>query len=323
MSTVESTSQVQPQRDYIAAARARAAEYSGPRTPPLVFVGGTGRSGTHVVAKLLGRHPYYRNVPIECRFHCDPTGFPDLLADRVTLEDFLRELRGTWWKGFQTSRFRGLHRVVPRERFDAATERFEAAFPAEPAEACRRLFFELLLPLADEVGKPGLIEQSCDTVAAGSALAELFPEAKLIHVVRDGRDAAASRVAQARFLTHPRTWRQGIDWWERRIRRIDQGARHVPENRLLTIGLEELLRHGNVRALRRFLKVRPAKTMRRYHRKRMSAERAHAARWREGLSERRARRVTEYYETVLDRLEADGIYCAPLLREIYRESAEW
>jgi hypothetical protein len=33
------------------------------------FVGGTGRSGTHILSYLLDRHSRFHGVPIECRFH--------------------------------------------------------------------------------------------------------------------------------------------------------------------------------------------------------------------------------------------------------------
>ena len=47
--------------------------------PSLLFVGGTGRSGTHVVSKILNKHSHFRKVPNEARFHTDPGGLPDVL----------------------------------------------------------------------------------------------------------------------------------------------------------------------------------------------------------------------------------------------------
>ena len=93
--------------------------------------------------------------------------------------------------------------------------------------ACRRLFYDLLWFRVDEGVREGednprgeaLVEQSTDNVAAAPTLARLFPEARFIHVVRDGRDASASRVAQTRGLVRPRTRVQGIEWWEERIAR--------------------------------------------------------------------------------------------------------
>ena len=67
--------------------------------------------------------------------------------------------------------------------------------------ACRRLFFDLLWFRAERGGRGrGIVEQSTDTVAQAATLVRLFPEARFIHVVRDGRDASASRVAQTRGL---------------------------------------------------------------------------------------------------------------------------
>src|SRR4051794_31806506 len=85
LSAIESTSESMPQAPSPQARRAR--------PPRVIFVGGTGRSGTHVVAKLVGRHRLYRYIPIECRFHVERGGYPDLLAGEVTSEQFVRRLR--------------------------------------------------------------------------------------------------------------------------------------------------------------------------------------------------------------------------------------
>ena len=132
----------------------------------------------------------------------------------------MRRLRGFWWKGFQTSRMRGMFRFVPRGAVRGGVEAFEARFDEDPEAACRQLFYDLLWFRRRAGAAPrGLVEQSTDTVAAAPTLVRLFPEAKFIHVVRDGRDASASRVAQTRGLICPRTRRQGLEWWEERIRR--------------------------------------------------------------------------------------------------------
>ena len=56
---------------------------SGPSDSPadLVFVGGTGRSGTHILSYLLDRHSRFFGVPIECRFHCNPKGLADVVCE--------------------------------------------------------------------------------------------------------------------------------------------------------------------------------------------------------------------------------------------------
>ena len=293
--------------------------------PPVVFVGGTGRSGTHVLSQLISRHASFGLVPVEVRFHTDPDGFPGLLAGEVTPEQFVDRMRGFWWRGFQTSRFRGMYRFVDRERFDAAVARFEAAHAADLEQACRDLFYDLLFFRA-RVGRKSdegtaIVEQSTDSVAVAPTLVRLFPEARFIHVVRDGRDASASRVAQTRGLVRPRTRVQGIEWWEARIRAIEAGADAVPPARLLTASLDELLLMSRARAalrpIYRFLGVPATKRTRRYFNNRMTREEANAHRWRRGISNRKAERIEALYLEALIRLEADGARSAPLLRHAY------
>ncbi len=298
--------------------------------PPLVFVGGTGRSGTHVLARLLARHHRLFMVPVEVRFHVEERGFPGLLDGSVSKRDFVQRMRGFWWRGFQTGRMRGMFRFVPRERLDGALDAFEAAFDDDPEGACRQLFYDLLWFRTGEAdpaaaGPLGLVEQSTDTIAAGPTLARLFPEAKFIHVVRDGRDASASRVAQTRGLIHPRTRRQGLEWWEERIRRIDTGEAAIAPDRLLTVSLDELLLVPTRPALRplcQFLDVYLQQRMRAYFQREMSAERANTERWRHGLSGRRAAELERAYEEVVAALEADRIRCAPLVRRTLERSRD-
>ena len=102
-----------------------------PNPPPVLFVGGTGRSGTHIASRLLGKSPHLALIRVECRFHTDDEGFPGLLAGDVSKASFVRRMRGFWWKGFQTNRVRGLHRFVPRDRLDAALSEFDAGFDAD------------------------------------------------------------------------------------------------------------------------------------------------------------------------------------------------
>ena len=296
-------------------------------TAKLVFIGGTGRSGTHVLAQLVSRHNRYALVPVEVRFHTDADGFPGLLSGETTPEQFLKRMRGFWWKGFQTSRFRGMYRFVDRERYDAALAAFEANHGDDLEGACRQLFYDVLWFRVEEESRAvALVEQSTDTVAAAGTLARVFPEAKFIHVVRDGRDASASRVAQTRGLIRPRTRVQGIAWWEQRIRAIEHGADALAEGKLLTVCLDELVRLHRARvALRplfRFLGAPVTKRTRRYFSNRMTTEEANKERWREGIPDRRAERIAAMYEEALGRLEADGARCAPLLRHALERDGE-
>jgi hypothetical protein len=310
----------------IEAALERAPEAEVFSPPPLLFVGGTGRSGTHVVAKILNAHSHFRKVPNEARFHTDPGGFPDVLAGRTSPELFIWRLEHHWWRNFEPARlsFRGIYRYVPKRRLKAATSAFRRRFELEPEAACRQLFFDLLWPLAAEEAKSGLIEQSCDVVAQAAPLSRLFPEARFIHVVRDGRDAAASRVGQARWIAHPRTMREGLRWWEARIRRIDAGVRAVEPGLVYPVSLDELVggkRRRAYRVLRRFAGLRNEERMLTYFRNRVKDRNANLERWRSNVPERKQAEIDSRYREIIERLEADGVHCADLLRRVYEERA--
>ena len=69
---------------------------------------------------------------------------------------------------------------------------------------------------------------SCFTIAESPTLLRLFPEAKLIHTVRDGRDAGSSKVSKRQKRSHPRDGAEGLRWWEGRLRKIEAGVRELP-----------------------------------------------------------------------------------------------
>lgn len=298
-----------------------------PESAEIVFVGGTGRSGTHIIGSLLGRHPRYANLPNEARFHCDPGGIPDLLAGQTDRAAFERRMRRQWYRRLQIQRmrFRGLHRHVDRSTFRAGMERFSERFDVDPDGACAGLFLDLLWPIVERADKEALVEQSCDTIAAAPTLLRLFPEAKFIHIVRDGRDAAASRIAQGKKITGPRNMDEALDWWEGRLRRIDDSIRQIPEERLVTIGLEDLVvlrRKRNYQRIRRLLGVKDQPRMRNFFRREMRPGNVHRGKWAGDLDQSERDRINARYEEILDGLAADGVQGKGILRRAYETPYE-
>src|SRR6185312_7205753 len=62
---------------------------------------------------------------------------------------------------------------------------------------------DLLEPVRARSGKPALVEMSCFTIAAAPALGRIFPEARFVHSVRDGRDSGSSKVSKRQKVHHP------------------------------------------------------------------------------------------------------------------------
>jgi hypothetical protein len=126
---------------------------------------------------------------------------------------------------------------------------------------------------------------------------------------------------------YPRTRKQGLEWWERRIRAIDEGSKAIPEGSFLELGLDDFLTRGarkdSIEELASFAGVGAGMRMRHFMRRRMNPGRANRGRWRRGLEPDAQAKVEREYVEVLERLERDGITCAPILRRAFeRERAE-
>ncbi len=289
----------------------------------IVFVGGTGRSGTHALAQLLGRHSRLADVPIEARFHCNKRGMPDLLEGRITLQGYLDKLRGFWWHRVRVDGLpRGLYNLMRESEFDAALERFEAAYAEDPVAGCRGLFCDLLWPVADRAGKPGLVEMSSHNVRAAQTLLRLFPEARFIHALRDGRDSAASVAGKT---WGPRRVGAAVGWWADRLRAIEEGVRgsedgaafSVPADRFRVVLLEDLVgyrREQTYEGLLGFLGLEDELPMREFFDAEMTAEKAHLGRWRRQLGGPRRALLQRRYERTVAALEHEGNHAAPALR---------
>ena len=314
---------------------------TSPEPSSLIFVGGTGRSGTHVVAELLGKHPSLHAISIECRFHSNPKGLSEVVTGEATPQDFLRKLRGYWWhrvrvgeRAFVRARWRargeakerGLHKLIQKDAFEAAARRFEDATAgiadgtrSEVVQASRSLFFELLGPERGE--KPGLVEMSCFTIASARGLERIFPEALFVHSVRDGRDSGSSKVSKRQKSHHPSDAATGVEWWEGRLALAERGYRSLRDpSRLHAVCLDELVwgdRETSFAGLCAFAGLDGDAEMREFFDEQMNASNAHRERWREGLSEPEQAAVVARYEQALDRIEREGYHCAELLRRNY------
>jgi Sulfotransferase family len=164
---------------------------------------------------------------------------------------------------------------------------------------------------------------SSDNIAQGPTLVRVFPAAKLIHTVRDGRDAGASKVTKRQKRHHPHDGLEGIDWWAERLTRIDRAARAIPPDRLLVISLDELAygdRERQYGRLLEFLELEDDPSMREYFDDEVTAENAHRDRWRDGLEPSAQDDLRRHYERTLDRLAAEGVHCAPELRRTFERA---
>ena len=187
--------------------------------PPVPFVVGVGRSGTTLLRLMLDAHPDLA-VPPE-------TAFVPKLIDAAREEgatpESLAEVLVTHrrWGDF------GLE-------IDELTERWRALPAIKPAGAVRA-FFELY---AEKQGKPRWGDKTPGYTQHIRKISKVLPEARFIHLIRDGRDVTLSRTKTLALKEVPIA--KSARRWKKRLKRARrQGAR---VDHYLELRYEELVR---------------------------------------------------------------------------------
>ena len=279
-------------------------------TAPPVFVGGTGRSGTTVVARLIGHHSRYAAVTAELKFHANRGGLADLVEGRTDLETFIERLRNRWYlTHLPDGSVRGIRGVCRAPRFEQVVAAFERRFPEEPVAAAATLLRDILDPYARRFGKAGWVEQTPTSAMVGRTLVRILPELRLVHVVRDGRDVAASVAAQRWGPDDPVA---AVDYWGWRLRRAHAGTEGLGPGQLLVVSLERLVtdRTAAYEELLGFLQLEDEPSMRSFFDAQMTMAAANTGRWRALPN---ARAVNRRYRRVRRGLIREGVAAAGLV----------
>lgn len=274
---------------------------TGPRLKP-IFVGGTGRSGTHVVAWLLGAHPECYRFPAELRFIADRGGLCDLVEGRSDLRRFEKKILGRWLGGLHG----GPDESVDRATVEALLKKHRAGFKSDPWTAAAAFTHDLLDPIAAAHGATAWVEKTPATVLAAPTMLKLFPEMRLIHSLRDGRDVACS-VTSMRW--GPTDVDEALDWWAEKVEEGYAACASLPEDRLLVSQMERLIEHDRDRELTRlldFLGLDDDPDMRAYFASDLTPARAHIGRWRHDVPAERLAAFDAHYQRLASGLIARG-----------------
>jgi hypothetical protein len=273
-----------------------------------VFVGGSSRSGTHPVAHLLAKSNLYHLIPRELAFHAVPEGLVGYIKGRFDREELVEKLRRRFWRIVPGKV--GFEGVVTRAELDEALVAFAAA-PDDRVASSRDLVQTLLDPIAREAGRPSWVEKSTQTVVGAAALVSMFPDAGIVHVVRDGRDVACSI---ARMPWGPDTVHEALGYWANRLRRAEAGARALPLGRVLVIHLEDLVlldREATYQRLLEYTRLESEPAMVSFLESELTPERAHLGRWRTELDPAGRDELDAAYRDTLRQLRDEGVSCAP------------
>jgi hypothetical protein len=212
--------------------------------PPAPFVVGVGRSGTTLLRMMLDSHPQLA-IPPETHF------VPELIKAS---------------RGWRASPERSLAVITGSRRWgdfdldpEQLLERFRALDPFGPTGVLRA-FYGLY---AEQHGKPRWGEKTPVYVTSMSAIADVLPEARFLHLIRDGRDVALSKARRA-LGEPPATARTARVWRDRILAARSQATRlpHYLELRYEDLVLEP---EPTLRRVAEFIELSWDDSMLRYH----------------------------------------------------------
>jgi hypothetical protein len=219
-------------------------------------------------------------IPIESKFISGPGGLCDLASGRTTLPEFEVRLLG---RRYRTRRDVGLHEIADRTTLEAGLARLGERLPDEPWTAAAEYAHGILDPIATAAGAKAWVDMNPGNVFRGRELLLMFPNMRLVHSVRDGRDVAASVVP---LPWGPNDLDTALDWWARRIERAFAACDDMPPERVLVVQMENLVagnREHEYARLLAFTGLSDHPDMRAYFDAHITEERSHIGRWLEDV----------------------------------------
>lgn len=207
------------------------------------FLVGCGRSGTTLLRSLLNAHPDLA-IPYESHFVV-PLGEPGLRSRYETADGFDVPVFVGDLVGQLAFRHWGLSAADVRDHFDDEA-------PVDYPDAVRALY----RLHASREGKSRFGDKTAIYVRSLSLLADLFPEARFVHVIRDGRDVALSWLDTG-WDFGPRTAEEAALYWRYDVQRGRGMGVDLP-GRYREVRYERLIRDpdGVLRDLCDFLELR-------------------------------------------------------------------
>lgn len=205
------------------------------QSPQIVFVVGFARSGTTLLATLLDRHSRIAATP--------ETHFFDMVLPRGTRATDRFEADGIVAQFLDSERVRDLE--LTREDFAALVENASCTW--------RDVFSRALASYGARYRADIVVEKTPAHLTKVPQLLEWYPDAKTVHIVRDGRDAVLSLLrapwSHNNVRRHARMWR----WCMKRMARY---RRAWPE-RMYEVRYEALLERPEetLRAIDAFIGV--------------------------------------------------------------------
>jgi hypothetical protein len=229
-----------------------------------ILSGGTGRSGTTIVGKLLTRHSKICiSRPTEIKVLTSGNGLLDLhlgrkvgkykrllVTDGLHLYRFKQRLYKEWWtRDIKISPNRpeqkpgtqvGLRQAMDLEELDELFRELKEEFKIDKTHATQSFLRGLINIHKERSEKPIWIDTTPINILRSREINSFLPGIRFIHMVRDGRDAISSVIREP---WGPNNFDDGLKWWRGRMIKNLRGSLSVGE-KMLTLALEDLAIHN-------------------------------------------------------------------------------
>lgn len=292
---------------------------TAPNFSDVILTGGTGRSGTTVVGKLLSRHSNVQLArPTEIKFLTSGNGLLDLvnnpkfsrtgkliLGKNANFNRFARDVKNKWWnrsakRGGETGLFQGIDEVSLQELLQNLQNDIKVNRSIGAAHFMRG-FIDYQLHNGD---KSLWIDTTPPNLMRADEIAKILPGVKFVHMIRDGRDVSSSVV---RELWGPKDYEEAIVWWGERMKKILKATAEISEQ-VHHIWLEDLAvsnRANEFDGLLKFLRLDHEQKIDNYFEKEVLAEAVKTGRWVREVSDPNQFNAT--YQKILQQLYDLGL----------------
>lgn len=186
-------------------------------TTPFLFVVGCNRSGTTLLRAMLDSHPALAVAP-EAYFTVRLLRH----SHGLTTDQLIAELEAD-------GSFRN---------WELSPEALRATLAAEPPRDAAELLRSVYSTYAKTHDKTRFADKTPRNVVHIDLLARSFPEARFLHLLRDGRDVVPSVIEH---LVGPDRFLPAVDYWRDRALAGRRSGRKLPDDRYLEIHYEDLV----------------------------------------------------------------------------------
>jgi len=201
----------------------------------------------------------------------------------------------------------GLHTSITIEEVDALGKDYLDQFGRDPIAASQAFTYAIMRKVAINANGRRWVDTTPANARISDQIEPIYPDSQVIGMIRDGRDVAASFVAQT---FGPNEIFASLRQWEKRSLLIHQSTLASRPGRCIIVDMLDLVDRDRDSTLERicdFLNVPVDPTMKGWFDETVNASNAHVGRWRTQFDEATTREIDRIYGEMVDRLSAQGV----------------